>query len=105
MMKYRNPAGTDRFIVVALAPTPSGRDRLVALIKQGNAIGAQDRLNFALILGDQLVQVALPVLIGMSHPHGDPVDHSRAALFLREPHDRGRGFSLRGVVAGEGPPE
>src|SRR5882757_3310904 len=60
----------------------SRRDWLVVFVEQGDAVRAHYRLNLVLILRDQLIQGALPILIGTPHSHDDPKDHRGAALLL-----------------------
>ena len=60
---------------------------------------------FLLILRDQLVEGALPILIGMPHPHDDPINHTGVALLLHERNHRGRSLRLRRVIARDRTPE
>src|ERR1700733_7971469 len=49
----------------------SFRFELALLVQQGDAIGRQDLVDVGLILDDQPVEFAFPVLITVAHTHGD----------------------------------
>ena len=82
-----------------------GAQGAIVLVEQRDAIGFENRVDLILVVGNQLVERALPILVRMAHAHHDPVLQLRPVLLLHERRD-GNGIArLGGVVAGQGTPK
>src|ERR1700733_7065778 len=72
-------------------PQPSWLHRFTLRVQQWYAVLPQDLIYLRLVLGNQPIELALPVLVAMSHAHRDTEIH--LLVLLQQGHDhksRGR---------------
>src|SRR5215470_13361475 len=56
------------------------------------------------VLGNGSIELALPLLIGIPHAHGNPIGEARTRRLFDQWYDSYRGGRLSGVIAGHGTP-
>src|SRR5579884_874526 len=74
-------------------------DRLLMLVKDGHAEIQQYLVDGGLVLGDQPVQLSLPILIGWSDAHGDVVNEMRPAGVLEKQRHMQRRICAGGIIS------
>ena len=61
--------------------------------------------NLGLVLGNELIQETLPLLIGMAYPHPDSIDHALSGCFLDKWRDLHRNFGVLRELTRDRPPK
>src|SRR5262245_2507451 len=78
---------------------------MVALIEQRNAIAQEDGSDSGLLVPNELIELTLPILVGVTHTHADAIRHARPVSLLKQWHDRKRLLGLLRVIARQWTPQ
>src|SRR5262245_16341648 len=77
----------------------------IVVIEERHAEAQQQLVDGGLVLSDGAIELALPILIGVSHAHGNAIGEAGTGRLLDQWHDGCRRGRLSGVIAGHWAPE
>src|SRR5262249_3645987 len=98
--RVRAAAGTQD-----LSGTPVLRDGSIVVIEERHAEAQQQLVDGGLVLPNGAIELALPLLIGIPHAHGNAIGEAGTGRLLDQWHDGCRLRRLSGVIAGHWAPE
>src|SRR5215469_10107162 len=75
------------------------RDGSIVVIEERHAKAQQQLVDGGLALPEGAIELALPLLIGIAHAHGNPIGEARTRRLFDQRHDSYRGGRLSGVIA------
>src|SRR5690606_31539109 len=81
------------------------RDTGVVFVEQRHPIVEQKPVYFGLVVPDECIERAFPMLVGRPDAHRDPIGHPLAALFLDQRHDGEGGAGFSGIITRHRPPD
>src|SRR5262249_32380915 len=78
---------------------------MIVLVHYPHAITQEYRRDRGLLRSNQLIELALPILVRVTNTHANAICHALAVSFFKQRHNRERLVRLLGVIAGQRTPQ